>query len=244
VLRAFRFGSGCIVVFGLVTSLAAQSTAKLVSKPPLDELLATSNVSAPLIAGVMLSAPQAPKPQSGPWLALVGTGEAGQSRVCVTVKSLDGRYRAEDVEYELPAPAAGPVVLPFESVIRHADFVGGLSPDSVAVLARPGACQPANTELAVPVIWREPAPASAARRLRIAYMSGGRDATVSWAATADEKPTVDPTPCRKLTGTTFDTWCELTLPPNAPRRIVVTIQSYRQTGRPLEPTRLTVAIGR
>jgi hypothetical protein len=226
----------------LVPTLAAQSPApaRLLTRPIKEVLLTKATVSGVLLAGVMVSSSGSPK-EGAPWLTVAGAAPA-KSRLCVTVQSADGRYRAEKIEYELERAAADAgVELPFERETQYAAYVAGLDRDQIAVLATPDECGgaiPAKTRAA---IWRD-GPGTGTRRLRVAMITGGRTTKMTWEAKGGSpNGMVD---CRQIKGTAFDAWCEAVLPDPAPPEVQVLVTSYRLNGRPLEPIKFSVTIGR
>jgi hypothetical protein len=231
----------------LVLTLVAQPAATVAHlrtpRPIKDVLLPTSTVSGALLAGVMVASAAGGAADGQPWLAVPGA--AAQGSLCVTVQSADGRYRADKIEYDVPAAPAGErVVLPFEKEIQHASYVAGLDRDQVAVLAVPRSCKddtPVDTHRAA--VWRE-ARGAIARRLRVAVITGGRDTKMTWEAKGAPGPPKGEVVCREIKGTAFDAWCEADLPalPSSDLQVVVT--SYRLNGRPLDPTRFAVSLGR
>lgn len=228
----------------LVPTLSAQSpapVARLVSEIEKQEVLLTkAAVSGVLLAGVMVSSSESPK-EGAPWLAVAGAAPA-KSRLCVTVQSADGRYRADKLEYVLDSAAtdAG-VAVQFEKQTQYASYIAGLDRDQIAVLATPAGCGgaiPAQTRAAM---WRD-GHGTGPRRLRVAMITGGRTTKMTWEAKGGSPNGV--VDCRQIKGTAFDAWCEAVLPDPPPSELQVLVTSYRLNGRPLEPIGFSVTVGR
>lgn len=186
-------------------------------------------LSGSLLVGATVSAGGGPSARNtAPPIFVFVPASAPGSDACVTVRSRDGRYRAEN-RYELPPNSGGSFAqLDFPS--DHPKLLRTYGREDVTVLARPGPCESPNADRYLPASWGEP-PQGTINSLILA-VNGGRKKVTAEILDTD----IGPVKCRRIGEThtkAFDTLCELDIPGHIGPDVEVKLTEYRIGSIPL-----------
>jgi hypothetical protein len=186
----------------------------------------TFRVEAPVAGGDVIGLMVDPEPlRAGAQKVYVRMPRAGASRICLEATTIDGAYVASNT-YLLPKAAPGSYVeVPLGASqplgTSHPEIFRGASAQSLAMLARTGAC--ADTEFDVlPVAWGTPLPDGTPLRLIFSVQSGRSSASIL--TTLGTKATMACQPLTSGRRTAFDALCYIDLPANTSTAVQFRLQ--------------------
>jgi hypothetical protein len=136
-----------------------------------------------------------------------------QSQICIEAATIDGSYVASNT-YLMPAAAPGMYVqIPIDTSrplgTSHPDLFRSATVQTVAIMARTGACAEQRSDL-IPIAWGEPPAPGANLKVILAVQSGRTSSFILIGEGSGDARSCDPI----LQGrrTAFDALCSLELP--------------------------------
>ena len=158
--------------------------------------------------------------------------------LCVTVRSRDGRYRAQN-RYKLTPDAQG-VFVQLEFPTQYPKLLQTFRKDDVAVLAASGSCNNRKPKQFLPAAWGEPAE-NATHTLELSVNGGRKKVTAEIVGT-----NMAPQKCRRIREAhrkAFDTTCALAISPELGPDIEVKLTEYRLGANPVGWSTHRIGIG-
>ena len=234
-----RMGLAALSSIAVVLAGAGMADARDVTLTAgkLNEVLhPAARISGVVVAGVIGGGDAAAAAEAPVLGALVPRDWAGAD-LCIDVLSADGLYESRNVYAVASDWAGGMARIPYPTGYR--DQLASYGPDELAVLTRPGACDPGAAEVPVTATIWNAAPAAQPDEVRILLNSFRADEVYLFVGAGLDAPVAPWAPLEGPLRTGFDMVCPVPL--SGTQGSTVEIEVNRVTGGALaEPYFLTL----